>query len=43
MNTCTHTNELTKHKETHRLTDMENKLKVTKREVWGRDKLGVWN
>ena len=27
----------------NRLTDIENKLMVTKRERMGRDKLGVWD
>ena len=27
----------------NRLTDIENKLMVTKVERWGRDKLGVWD
>ena len=27
----------------NRITDVENKLMVTSREVWGRDKLGDWD
>ena len=27
----------------NRLTDLENKLMFTKGEIWGRDKLGIWN
>ena len=29
--------------QTHGLTDVENKLMVTKEELGGRDKLGVWD
>ena len=30
-------------KSRNRLTDIENKLMVTKEERWGRDKFGIWD